>query len=328
MEILVLHPGALGDIILALPALCLLKKRLPHARLTLAGNGDLLVPARGIADRLISLSAVPLHRLFGEVALPGDDFAYWRGFDRVLSWMGSGNPQFEGRLKEVVPAALVAGWKPGPGEPRHVSRIFMDTLRPWLTDVGEPEPPFIRPCEDDMVRARVWLEENGVDPGGQMAALHPGAGNVAKRWPLGRFRELSHTFLGQTALQLLTIEGPAEPGVGRALVEGLPARRCLLAANLPLGTIAALLRHCRFFIGNDSGISHLAAALGVASVVLFGPTEPGHWAPLGKRVRILRNSTGCMGCESAAERAHRCMDALTVPEVWDQVRRTAEIWSP
>ena len=328
MEILVLHPGALGDIILALPALCLLKERLPHARLTLAGNGDFFAPARGIADRLISLSVVPLHRLFGDAALPADDLAFWRTFDRVLSWTGSGNPRLENRLKEVVSIVLVAGWQPLPGEPRHVSRIFVDTLRPWLTDVGDPEPPCIRPCQDDVGRARAWFEENGVDPGGQLVALHPGAGNEPKRWPLCRFRELAHTLLEQTAVRLLTIEGPAEMGVGRALAEGLPARRCFLAGNLPLGTVGALLRRCVLYIGNDSGVSHLAAALGVPSVVLFGPTDPGHWAPLGRGVRVLRKSVRCLGCEGVPAAAHRCMDNLTVPEVWDQVRLTAEIWNP
>jgi heptosyltransferase-3 len=316
VEILVLHPGALGDIILSLPALSLIKERLPNVRLTLAGNLDFIATvAVGIADRLVSLSAIPLHRLFGETPLPGEDLDFWGSFDRVLSWMGSGDPRFERRLKEINTASLVAGWKPGPDERRHVSRIFVDSLRPWFGDAGEPKPRLVRPCEGDWECARTWLEQNGADPERQTVALHPGAGNEAKRWPLDRFKEMACNLLRRAPVQLLLIEGPAEPGVGRDLMDGLPAGRCLLADNLPLGTLGALIRHCRLYIGNDSGISHLAAALGVTVVVLFGPTQPSHWAPLGEHIRILRNCEGCLACESRTGFAHRCMQNLTVSKV-------------
>jgi heptosyltransferase-2 len=105
----------------------------------------------------------------------------------------------------------------------------------------------------------------------------------------------------------LVVEGPAEPGLGWSLVEALGPGSVL--ARLPLPMLAGVLSHCRLYVGNDSGISHLAAAMGVPSVVLFGPTSPVHWAPLGARVEI------------AAAGDRRSMSEIRVDQVVEAVQR-------
>ena len=121
--ILVLHPGALGDLILALPALAALRSHFTGAHITIAGNQDYLrVIARGYADELLSLSVLPLHRLFSPDPLPPDDIRSWRSYHKVVSWTGAGDAVFERQLISANSAALIRSWRPEPGETRSVSR--------------------------------------------------------------------------------------------------------------------------------------------------------------------------------------------------------------
>ncbi len=285
MDILVLHPGALGDLILSLPALRILRSHFPNACVTLAGNTDFTrAVAAGYADRLVSLSSLPLHRLYGSSEVPPEDEELWRSFDRVLSWTGYGTEAISGRLARLHPLVLSAPWKPAAGDRRHVSRIFMDSLAPWLSPPMEISPPEIFLRHEDRHRGAEWLKERGWKGSGIVIAVHPGAGSRAKRWPQPRFADLLTRLCPSAAL--LIVEGPAEPGLGQDLAAGLPAE-ALVAIQLPLGLLATILSHCTAYIGNDSGISHLAAGLGIPSVVLFGPTAPRHWAPLGDHVSLL-----------------------------------------
>jgi hypothetical protein len=117
-------------------------------------------------------------------------------------------------------------------------------------------------------------------------ALHPGSGSATKNWPAERFL----TFARQCAkgTPWLLVLGPAEQD--SRLWER--AAGAIVARNLPLRTLGAVLSRARLFLGNDSGVSHLAAAAGAPTLVLFGPTDPALWSPVGRRVRCLRAADG------------------------------------
>lgn len=308
MKILVLHPGALGDVMLSLPALELLKKQFAGARITLAANLDYLsiVPNR-IADRRLSLSTLPLGKLFGSSPPPPADMEFWASFDRILSWTGAGDEQFIGNLQAIHREALVARWRPARDERRHASRLFADSLTSWIP-VPENLPAVeLRAGASQLRSANHWFSQRGVPPETSLIALQPGAGSPSKRWPLDDFIQLSHMLLEDRCDLVLIIEGPAETGVGDRLAEALPAARSLVAKCLPLDDLAALLSKCRAYVGNDSGISHLAAGLGIPCVVLFGPTLPEQWAPLGRQVEVLRDIAGCTACKDGQSEGHRCL---------------------
>jgi ADP-heptose:LPS heptosyltransferase len=310
VEILVLHPGALGDIILSLPALAALREGFHSSRITLAANVDFArTAASGYADRTISLASLPIYRLHGREPLKEDDRAPWIAYDRVLSWTGHGAPEFTSRFAGVHKCVLVAGWRPDANESRHVARIFLDSLSPWLEPPQDLSPPRVRIDGGLRTEARAWLGRSGWKPGDVLTALSPGASAETKRWPVSHFRELA--FRLDCRGTTLVVEGPAEPGLGRSLVEALGPGSVL--ARLPLPMLAGVLSHCRLYVGNDSGISHLAAALGVPSIVLFGPTSPAHWAPLGARVAI------------AAAGDRMSMPGIGVDRVVEAVRRMGEV---
>ena len=319
MEILALHPGALGDIILSLPALAILRDRYPDARITLAADTDFaVVAASGYAERILSISSLPLHRLFGTEDVSLDDERFWHSYDRIVSWTGSGHESFAARLARLHPHVVVGGWKPGIGEQRHVARLFLDSLKPWLTPPSVTPVPHIQLAPSVLAEGKEWLREQGWHGARPLFAIHPGAGSAAKRWPLSNFGELARGLSVQG--DLLIIEGPAEPGSGRGLAAELGAG-ARLACNLPLPGLAAALAQCRAFVGNDSGIAHLAAGIGIPCVVLFGPTSPQHWAPLGSQVSTLRDDRDCHACKENAGDGHTCLENIPVQVVQAELLR-------
>jgi ADP-heptose:LPS heptosyltransferase len=315
VEILILHPGALGDVILSLPAISLLRNRYPFARITVAGNIDHLVPVvSGYADATVSLSTLPLHGLYSPSLLSDTEVRFWKSFDLVVSWTGAGDPAFVRRFKEVHPNVRIASWKPDPGEARHVSRLFADSLSEENDAAARivAAPVFVSP--ELQAEGLKWLESHGWSGGHSLAALHPGAGSKAKRWPASRFAELAKQYVIGENRRLLIVEGAAESGISSRILPALPADRVMLFDSMRLSLLAAVLEQCDFFIGNDSGVAHLAAALNIRCVVLFGPTLPQHWAPLGTDVTVLRNPEGCKACVSEPC-PHTCLENITVEEV-------------
>jgi len=288
VEILFLHPGGLGDIILSLPAIELFRNQYPAARITLAANLDYAAPILGVCvDRAVSLNSLPLHILYSEEPLPDRDMDFWKSFDGIVSWTGAGDSGFVRRLKSVHPNARIAAWKPDPRDPRHVSQIFIDSLGFGIDPGIRAEPMLLRPNSGQSQLGSNWLIDRGWTGTDSLVALHPGAGAKSKRWPPNRFAALARNLALRQNSQMLIVEGPAEPGLAAEVAGEIPDLKPIIARNLPLNVLAAVLEKTVLFVGNDSGIAHLAAALSICSVVLFGPTLPRHWAPLGRDVSVL-----------------------------------------
>jgi ADP-heptose:LPS heptosyltransferase len=311
VEILAIHPGALGDIILSLSALGILRRSCPHD-IALAGNINYLrAAASGYADRLLSIDSLPLHRLYGASRLPAADVRFWRSFDRIISWTGAGDVRFEQNLGRAQERTLISPWRPTGEEVRHVSQIFIDSLQPWLGRKERASPQNITLTEEDRSRGIEWLRRRGWSEELDLIALHPGAGSVSKRWPLSSFQRLASELLSRPSRKILVHEGPAELGLGRDLALTLDPSSCFLASHLTLKLLSSILICCRAFVGNDSGIAHMAAALGIPSLVLFGPTKPEHWAPLGDSVSVIHDDAG--------------LNKISVEQVLDEVEQLSNL---
>lgn len=315
MEILLLHPGGLGDIILSLPAIAVLRSKCSSARITFAANIDHLdAIASSYAERILSLAALPLHRIYSDESLPQDELCFWKSFDRIVSWTGALNPEFIRNFKAIHPNVSIAPWKPEPGESRHVSRLFADSLELGIPPDSELLPAHINPDAISLNEGRQWLDAHGWNDGESLAVLHPGAGSAMKRWPLERFIALAQHLAFEEKRKLLIVEGPAEPGLAKQIAKDLPASHVIRAESVSLNLLAAVMAHGGIFVGNDSGVAHLAAALSLKSVVLFGPAMPQHWAPLGPDVVVLRNADTCTGCIQG-NHDHTCLSNVTLNDV-------------
>jgi heptosyltransferase III len=312
VEILLLHPGALGDIILSLPAVALLREKLPYARVTFAASIDHVASiVSGYADRVLSLSLLPLHHLFTGSEVSPEDVGFWKSFDRIVSWTGAGNPVFASNFRMIHPDVCVAPWRPGPGECRHVSRLFADSLGFSACDLSAAR---INLDAGLLHEGGQWLAAHGWNGTEPLTALHPGAGSAAKRWPFSRFLELARHLALREKRKLLIVGGPAEPGIAEQISKELPVSQIITAESLPLNLLATVLSRCKNFVGNDSGIAHLGAALDLNCIVLFGPTLPQHWAPFSPKLAVLRNTHGCYACASGGTN-HTCLSNITVDEV-------------
>ncbi|MGI8436439.1 MAG: glycosyltransferase family 9 protein [Chthoniobacterales bacterium] len=279
-RILVIRGGALGDFILTLPAIKLLRDAYPSARLEILGYKHIVALAeqRFYADAVCSIEYAGLASFFArDAALPDDLKDYFASFDLVVSYLFDPDGIFAANLKRCGGARLITG--PAKfGLHKHATLELAHPLQELGLTLYDPAA-HIFPNEQDNEAAASWI--SSVSP--PFLALHPGSGSVAKNWPLDRWAAL-----GRSRQRFLAIAGEADDD---ALVflrdawKGLPVTYVI---NQPLTTVSAVLAKCACFVGHDSGISHLAAAVGASCVLLFGPTDPARWAPLNERVRILR----------------------------------------
>jgi ADP-heptose:LPS heptosyltransferase len=291
-RVVVVFPGALGDLLLALPALRLVRARHADARLTLVVARPLVALAGlvDVADEVADLDGREAARLFGGEELP----AWLAGRPTLYSWLGSGDAALRTRLGRVTRAAHFHRVEQGPGE-RHVASEYVRALG-LVPASPEPAPPRVRPPASALAAD---LLAHLAPP---VLAVHAGAGSRAKRWDNAGFVQVANWWRSAGG-SVVIIAGPAE--AGEAPMLGPPEAR-----DWPLPDVAALLAGVALFLGNDSGISHLAAAVGTPGVVLFGPTDARRWRPLSPAIVALQaRSTRPDGIDLRALPAQRVIAA-------------------
>lgn len=209
-----------------------------------------IVPLIRFAEaRAIASTGIDLVGLAG-VEPPAGLIARLREFDSIVSWYGSNRAEF----RECVPALGLPfqflDALPERGAKMHAADFF------WKQAGGE-----------GLAVPRIEIEAGGR---GDFAVIQPFSGSVRKNWPLERFRELA----ARLGMPVRWCAGPEEVLDGAERFDDLYDLACWLAS-------------ARLYIGNDSGITHLAAAVGTPVVAIFGPTDPQVWAPRGKRVAVV-----------------------------------------
>lgn len=270
---LVLHPGAIGDVLLAIPAL----RALPHPIEIAAQShiGALLV-ALGAAARARAFDSLGVDALFTDEPLDGAPVArHIRAAGRVVCWFGARDARFVDRMRALSPDAVVAL----PASPPHlVWRHLLDTVG----GAADTTPIVVTP--ELVERGRASLRAIGWDGRSRVLVVHPGAGGVAKRWPADGFADV----IRDVDATVVVNDGPADSDAVDALIAR--SSRPLLRLTRPeLPALAGVLALASY-LGNDSGVSHLAATVGAPSVVLF--TEAARpWAPWSPAARCLTVTT-------------------------------------
>lgn len=273
MRRLIIRPGAIGDVILSLPALeCL------RGAYTEVWAASEVLPLIRCADALSSIAATGLDL----VGIPGVEPPHqlWerlRTFDSIVSWYGTARPEFRAAVEElpfVFFPALPAGGT------THAVDYFLSQART------------LSECQVEAV-PRIGCPRNPQD----FAVIHPFSGSPRKNWPLERFRELARRL--QARMPVRWCAGPNE---NWTVQQGSWRPETVRLENLY--ELACWLATARIYIGNDSGITHLAAAAGVPVVAIFGPTDPRIWAPRGPNVRVV-----------APQSAGQPVEYVTLPQV-------------
>lgn len=349
--ILFIKPCCLGDLVMTTPLLEVIHQAYPEAKITYAA---------GTWSKVVPKHNPEVHTIIdcGSVGIPGRynlrdymklvrtlrrnhfDMAFVLDRSPMLTFL----PWLAGIPRRIGPDSLGRGFSltdrvpvsSSPAHLQHQAEMYLDLARAIGVPVNAPQMHFLPTEEERQTVAgnqsssiRVALFTGG--------GSNPGMELTAKRWPLARYRELAAKLIRELDVQILLSGGPDDVPLNRQLHDELdtleestrPGETVIdITGNTNLGELAANLEHCDLFIGNDSSPMHLAAAVNIPVIAIFGPTSPLEYGPYPlddpQHVAIWRHPTGkpcfflgkmqaCANCT--------CMSSVTVEEVWQAARR-------
>jgi heptosyltransferase III len=278
LRILVLRGGALGDLVLTLPVLREIRESYSDAEVVLLGilpQARLAMPE--FVDRVERLDAPDLLPIFIDGVLPEIVQTRLAGFDLALNFV----PDLDGLMARNLAEAgvkQVISWSPGRRPEIHAVFALADVLGPLGLALRDPVP-------------RLAIGTKPVHSA--TLGFHVGSGSPQKNWPIDYWLAFLRRVDGLFD-DFLLVGGEADEKVVHEFLArwDIPRLRILLNASLP--NLCQALNDCSFFIGHDTGVTHLAAAVGTPSVALFGPTNPSLWAPLGEHVTVVRSPDALM----------------------------------
>ena len=333
-SILIIKPCCLGDVLMATPVIAALRQAFPRARIDFAVGGW----ARDMVENNPHLDSIV------DCGPVGSGSRYsWREYldlarriraggyeacfvlDRspliiLLPYLG-GVPQrvgldSRGRGFSLTVGVPVVGLK-------HEAELYLDTVRAAGIEVDVPRLEFYPTDQDrrhvtEILRAAPQMPLVVIHPAG---GSNPGMIISAKRWPPQRFAVLADRLIEEDVAQVCLVGGPDDGVIAARIKESMKQVPWDLTGQLTFGQLGALLERCDLFIGHDTGAMHMAVAVGAPVVALFGPSDPRMYGPYSENSMALWQDVGCNPClqqghwDSACRR-FRCIEAVTVDEVW------------
>jgi len=284
-RILVIRGGALGDFVVTLPVFSALRRAFPNAHLAaLCGPAKgALVEAAGLVEQWQNLEGRAWAGFFVDEPIGPTDHTNWlAGFDCVVSFLHDPQGVFHGHVERITGRPVLVGCpRPEAGAGKAAAEVMLEALAPLGLSAVDPVP---------RIQFSFEPERTG------RLALHSGSGSVLKNWPVRRWEKLVGRLVS-AGQPLLLIGGECEAeqvaDIGREF-------RVPSIINRPLPHVARALAGCRGLVGHDSGISHLASALGVPCICLWGETDQIVWQPAGEFVTVLRGEQGVASIEVSA----------------------------
>lgn len=342
-SILIIKPCCLGDVLMATPVIAALRQVFPRARIDFAVGGWSRAVVEnnphldGLVDcgRVGSGSRYSWREYLGLVRrIRAETYEACFVLDRsplisLLPYLG-GVPQRVGLDSRGRGFSLTVGLPVG--DLNHEAELYLDTVRAVGIEINEPRLEFY-PAEEDrrhvteMVnKCQEVLSRNQVP----LIVIHPAGGSnpgmilSAKRWLPQRFAALADRLIEERGAQVLLVGGPNDRPIGAAIKEAMRQKPWDLTGQLTLGQLGALLERCDLFVGHDTGAMHLAVAVGIPVVAIFGPSDPRTYGPYSEKSVALWHDVGCNPCLlrgrwNTACRRFRCIEAVTVEEVWQAV---------
>ena len=339
--IVVIKPCCLGDLLMTTPLLEVIHHAYPQASITyVAGTYSKVVPEHHPAiNAVIDSGTVGIpgrYNIFDYMKLVGIlrkhhfDLAFVLDRSPMLTLL----PWLAGIPWRIGPDSLGRGFSltdripvsSSPTQLQHQAEMYLHLARAIGLPINHPRMHFESTAEERRTVSSPSRVRVAVFPGG---GSNPGMELTVKRWPLERYRELVRRLVCELDVEVVLIGGPEDVTLNQRLLEGLdmPAGTITnLAGKTTIGQLAAQLEQCALFVGNDSSPMHLAAAVGIPVIAIFGPTSPREYGPYPlddpRHIAIWHHPSGqpcfflgkmqtCTACT--------CMQSVTVDEVWDAV---------
>jgi len=347
-SLLLVRPDHLGDILFLTPALHELRTALPAARITvLTGpwglaairdnpdlNGAQTCPFPGFDRQPKANLLAPYLLLFEQARIlrgRGYDTAVILRFDHWWgAWLAAaaGIPRRIGYdLPETRPFLTEAlPYRDEPHEVEQNSTLLAPLVGPAAT--RELGPTRFVVTEADQAWADGWLRSCGLKASAPLVAIHPGAGAAVKQWPAGAWAQVADALAENHHAQILLTGASAERTLTRTISSAMAHPVFDAAGETTLGQLAALLTRCTLVMGSDSGPLHLAVAVGIPTIHLYGPVAPAKFGPWGDPARhvVLATSWPCAPCNRLdwtpdVLGQHRCMADIAPEQVLGIAKR-------
>jgi heptosyltransferase-2 len=332
MKILIRATNWVGDAIMALPAIRVVRQKFRGDHISIVARPYVaeIYRGQGICDELIPYDSKGERRGWGARE---DSYAELRArkydvaillqnaFDAAwLAWR-AGIPQRIGYARDARSFLLTKAIPvPKPGEiPPHEKFYYLELIRRagWLDKLPAETQITLQVPEEQKVRANEMLVAGGVCPGAPRVALGAGASyGSAKCWPPERFAAVASRLQSEKNAEVILFGTAAEASVSGAIASAMSRKPIDLTGKTSIGDLPALLSQCHLFLGNDSGAMHVAAAVGLPVVAIFGPTDPNGTAPVTPRHAIVQQKPYCSPCFlRRCPTDHRCMKSVTAEMV-------------
>jgi heptosyltransferase-2 len=328
MKLLIRSTNWVGDAILALPALRAVRSKFSDAHISILARPYVadIYRGQGVSDELIPYDPTGEHRgwsgrqrLISELRARHLDVALLlqNAFDAAwLAWRAH-IPKRIGYARDARSLLLTKSIAvPKPGEiPPHEKFYYLELLRRagWLDNLPQVDHIVLQVSDSATRRAAQFLIDAGARPHARRIAIGAGASyGSAKCWPPERFAEWANRFLAHNDADIMLFGTAAEAPVSNAIIAKMNRKPIDLTGETAIAELPALLSQCHLFLGNDSGAMHVAAAVGLPVVAIFGPTDPFGTAPVTPRCTIVQQKPYCSPCFlRRCPTDHRCMKQVT-----------------
>jgi heptosyltransferase-2 len=339
VKILIRATNWVGDAIMVLPSLRAVRKRFPDAEIAIVTRPYVadIYRDQEMCNQIIPYDPKSMHagfsgreQLAAELRTQKFDVALLlqNAFDAAwLAWRAK-IPERIGYARDGRSFLLTkAVTLPRPGEiPAHEKFYYLELLRRagWLDAVQDQTFIELHVPEEKRRSADEFLRNSGARSGALRLAIGAGASyGSAKCWPPSRFADVANRLQSEADADIILFGTAAETSVSTAISAEMLRRPIDLTGKTAIVDLPALLSQCHLFIGNDSGAMHVAAAVGLPVVAVFGPTDPGGTSPVTPRCSIVQQKPYCSPCFlRRCPTDHRCMTAITA----DVVTAAAKPW--
>lgn len=330
-NVLAVRFSSIGDVLLTTPLLRAIRRRHPASRITvltkqtyapLLSDNPYLTRVIGITPESTVMELAAQIRQVGYTHLLDlHDSVRTRLLRALVPGRWSHYPKHR-----LARAALIYTKRNHYGDVRQVAERYFDAAED-LDVVPDGAPPDFFLAQDAEKDVADWLEHVGVGPDRPLIALAPGAAHATKRWPVEYWRELLHR-LGKQGFETVIVGGQEDASLAAALTSAASDRVVSAAGRFGLQGTGALLRRAAGLVSGDTGVMHMATAVGTPVVALFGPTvKPFGFFPYSSRAEVLELDLSCRPCSSKGGPRcplghHRCLVEISPNQVYETLRRS------
>jgi len=342
-KILVRSANWIGDTVMMIPSLMAIKKTFPHAQITVLAK-PWVIP---LLDNHPSVDKTIIFNKCDSV------FTSLKELVRIISWARSERFDLAVLFQNAFEAAFLAyigkvryriGYNTDGRGFLLTHKVVRDSEMPLVHQVEyflglikamdwhvEEREPILYVNDTDRRSGSLMLSSMGIEDTSFIFGINPGAEyGSAKRWPKERFAVIGDWAAKRWNAKVVIFGSFSESEIAAKISHLMHTNPVNLCGKTTLGQAMALIKRCNFFLTNDSGLMHVAAAFNIPMVAIFGPTDHVVTSPVDRNARIVRNSVDCSPClKEVCPLDHRCMLSIEPEEVWEQMEALKEelnIW--